>query len=780
MLDVRLVHDLEELAHGVAAVRDFPRESLGDGRCDASCLLARLLRRRRKRRRKPLEEDGPRHVAAHRHVDGIFFQLPGTVPHPVAVLGDDHLGAHVVDGVAEDVGSLGPEHEVVRGTDKGRRELGDQPHDIRGHVDDDHVPRRNSHVDQDVRQAVGLPPDLPVGERLHVHVLPVLLVLADVDHPTLVQKSLRIELVEDRPGGVDLSVFEAADHREAAQIERDRRPHAPRVRVDHVELELLGICEPGAADDAPPEMGLHQRPEDTQLVGDPVVRPLGVAKIDAEVDCPGGVALGRQRPSLLPAVVDSPWKDVLDRLVEERRVFREPAARGNRRSRDRCPESLGIRENDTVQVAVELPGDEALRNTQYALQVGETRGHLLGELELHGTGLILTVKTVLGEGVDEELGQPHGLGRGRSHRGQGFLREEVPLRRGPLQAGKDVPQVAPVGLPEPEVSVDLLRELANLLPEDIGRAAHLLQEGLDPTAVEGTFCLPELRDKVRGVVTRVPLGQAQTNGLFPAHGGGCQTEVPGRGGAHAARKEPGGAVSGDKTDLRLREPNSRRRVGDQEVRSRRQPQGRPGAQAADNADRRDAKTPDFVAHGLLIREKPEHLRPGGGVQEMTHHFGEIRTCREILPPCEDQCANRGVPSHLVDGLQEAGDVGRPRKVPPVRALEPDDRNAVLPDAQLHEARPGPSRGTVVFLRNFPARTAQDLPSGFPHVRVMRCCRWIRSLRGASWTTTASETPTAGISFGAVSVPSTEYQKRFYAHKIPSGPRWIPPNVNVSR
>ena len=31
-LDVRLVHDLEELAHGVAAVRDFPREPLGDGR----------------------------------------------------------------------------------------------------------------------------------------------------------------------------------------------------------------------------------------------------------------------------------------------------------------------------------------------------------------------------------------------------------------------------------------------------------------------------------------------------------------------------------------------------------------------------------------------------------------------------------------------------------------------------------------------------------------------------------------------------------------------------
>ena len=44
--------------------------------------------------------------------------------------------------------------------------------------------------------------------------------------------------------------------------------------------------EPGAADDAPPDLRLHQRPEDAELVGDRAVRPLGVAKIDAEGNGP--------------------------------------------------------------------------------------------------------------------------------------------------------------------------------------------------------------------------------------------------------------------------------------------------------------------------------------------------------------------------------------------------------------------------------------------------------------------------------------------------------------
>jgi hypothetical protein len=42
------------------------------------------------------------------------------------------------------------------------------------------------------------------------------------------------------------------------------------------------------------------------------------------------------------------------------------------------------------------------------------------------------------------------------------------------------------------------------------------------------------------------------------------------------------------------------------------------------------------------------------------------------------------------------------------------------------------------------------------------------------TAAASETPAAGVPLGGVSFPSTGYQKKFYAHKIPPGPKWIPP------
>ena len=57
--------------------------------------------------------------------------------------------------------------------------------------------------------------------------------------------------------------------------------------------------------------------------------------------------------------------------------------------------SPGIRENDPVQMAVEARGDKALRKAEDALQVGETRRHLLGEFELHSAGLVLPVKAVL-------------------------------------------------------------------------------------------------------------------------------------------------------------------------------------------------------------------------------------------------------------------------------------------------------------------------------------------------------------------------------------------------
>ena len=259
-LDVRLVNDRQELAHGIAAVGDLARKALGHGIAEAAGLLAKLFRQRLQSAFKALVEDGLRQVAAKSHVDRIFFQLPGPVPHPVAVLGDDHLGAHVVDDVAEHVGPLGPEQEMVGRPDQGHRHLGDQPPDVGGHVDDDHVPWRDSHVGQHVRQSVDLPLDLAVGVGPHVHVLSVLLVFTDVDHPALVQKALRLDLVEDRPGGVDLSVLEAADHRVTAQVEGDRRPFAPCIRVDHVKLELLRIGQPGATNHAPAQPGLHQRP----------------------------------------------------------------------------------------------------------------------------------------------------------------------------------------------------------------------------------------------------------------------------------------------------------------------------------------------------------------------------------------------------------------------------------------------------------------------------------------------------------------------------------------
>ena len=662
-----LVHDIEELAHGVAVVRDFPREPLGHGRGDVpALLLPQVLRKRRKRRSEAVEEDGPWNVAAQRHVDGFLLELPGPIPHTIAVLGDDHLRAHVVDGVAQDVGALGPEHEMVGRSDKGRRELGDEPLDVRGHVDDDHLPRRHPHVDQDVRQAVGLPPDLAIGVRPHVDVLPVLLVLADVDHPALVQKTLRLELVEDRTGGVDSSVLEAADHREAAQIEGDRRPNAPRVRVDHVELELLRVGEPGAADDAPPDVRLHQRANDAELVGDRAVRPLGVAKIDAEVDGPGGLPRGRQRTALLPAMVLSPGEHVLDRLVEKRRVFREPAARGKRRDRDRRPESPGIREDDPVQMAVERSGNQALRKAEDAFHVGETCRHLLRELELHRAGLALLVKTFLGKGVEEELGHPHRLGRGRSHRGQGFPRKEIPLRRLPFQAGENVPEAAPVGLPEPEVPADLFRKPENLLPEGRLRSPPLLQEGQDPRRIERTLRLPELPDEARGVVSRIPLGKAQANRLLPAHGGGRQTEIFRDGGAHAPRQEPGGAVSGDEADLHLRKLDPRGRVGDQNVRRGGDPKSRPGAKAADQAKGRDAQPPDPVAQVFLICEKAVGQPPGFGVQTVAHPLLEVRARREVFSTCEQQRPDRLLPGNPVHELDPTGDLRDAQDVPSVR------------------------------------------------------------------------------------------------------------------
>ena len=140
----------------------------------------------------------------------------------------------------------------------------------------------------------------------------------------------------------------------------------------------------------------------------------------------GGVVPGCEDPALLPAVVGPPGKHVLDPLAGERCVIRKRASRGPGRGRDRRTKSPGVGQDDAVQVAVELPGNEALRKTQDALQVGKPGGHLLGEFELHAPCLVFRVETLPGEGVDEELGHPDRLGRGRSHRGQGFLRKYVP------------------------------------------------------------------------------------------------------------------------------------------------------------------------------------------------------------------------------------------------------------------------------------------------------------------------------------------------------------------
>ncbi len=270
-LYVCLVKYPEKLGHGIAAVGDLSLEPVGHGGTDVPGLPLQPLRQRAERRLEALREDGLWQIPAQGDVDGILFQLPGTVAYPVAVLGDDEFGAHVVDGIAEHVGSLGPEEKVVGGPHQGHRQLGDQPLDVGGHVDDDHVPRRQPHVDQDVRQAVDLPPDLGIGVGLHVHVLAVLLVFADVYHAAFVDKALFLELVEDRPGGVDPSVLEAADHRVAGKVKGDGWPLAPRVGVDHVELELLGMGQPGATHYAPAHLGLHERPDNAEFVGDPSV-----------------------------------------------------------------------------------------------------------------------------------------------------------------------------------------------------------------------------------------------------------------------------------------------------------------------------------------------------------------------------------------------------------------------------------------------------------------------------------------------------------------------------
>jgi hypothetical protein len=261
------------------------------------------------------------------------------------------------------------------------------------------------------------------------------------------------------------------------------------------------------------------------------------------------------------------------------------------------------------------------------------------------------------------------------------------LCRGPLQAGEDVPQVPPGGLPEAEVPVDLLRKLANPLREDLPRAPPLFQEGEDPALIEGSFRTPELGEEPLDVASRVPLGQTQTDRLLPAHGGCGQTVEPGRRGPHAPREKPGGAVSGDEADLHLREPDPRGRIGNKEVRRRRDAHGGTRAQTAGHADRRDPKTADPVAQHLLVRGKTVRAPTVAGIETPTHPLDEIDARREVLPPREKQGTDRAVPGHPIHELDEEGDVRMPQRVQPIRALEPQDGDAVRPDVQPDPVHP---------------------------------------------------------------------------------------------
>ena len=215
----------------------------------------------------------------------------------------------------------------------------------------------------------------------------------------------------------------------------------------------------------------------------------------------------------------------------------------------------------------------------------------------------------------------------------------------------------------------------------------LFQEGLDPALIEGSFRVPELGKEPLDVASRVPLCQTQTDRLLPAHGGCGQAVEPGRRGPHAPREKPGGAVSGDESDLHFRELDPRGRIGDKEVRRRRDAHGRARAQTAGHADRRDPKTADPVAQYLLVGEKPVRPPAVAGIETLTHPLDEIDARREVLPPREEQGPDRTVPGHPIHELDEAGDVRMPQGVPPIRALETQDGNAVRPDVQLDPVHP---------------------------------------------------------------------------------------------
>jgi len=353
--------------------------------------------------------------------------------------------------------------------------------------------------------------------------------------------------------------------------------------------------------------------------------------------------------------------------------------------------------------------------------VGETGGHLLRKPELHRPGLVLRVETFLREGVDEELGYPHRLGRGRSHRGQGFPREGVSLRGGLLQAGEDIPQVPTIALPEAEMPADLLRKRSNPLRKDFARAPPLFQEGGDPPEIRNALRLPEIVDESPDAAFRVPLGKTQTYRLSSVHGGGGKAVILGCREAHAPRQKPGGPVSGDETDFHLRDLDPRGRIGDHQVRGRGDAQAKTRAKTTNHADGRDAQVPDLVAQCLLVREKPIRQLSGGGIKAIAHHFDVIHARREILPTREDQRPNRVVSGDPVHKLDDAGGVRVPQAVSPVQGLDAQHRNAVFPYFQLHRSHPAlllPHAGFTVA----EARWEGNRGSGSPPVSSLRECQ----------------------------------------------------------
>jgi hypothetical protein len=181
----------------------------------------------------------------------------------------------------------------------------------------------------------------------------------------------------------------------------------------------------------------------------------------------------------------------------------------------------------------------------------------------------------------------------------------------------------------------------------------------------------------------------EANRLHPAHGGSRQTEIFRDGGAHAPRQEPGGAVSGDEADLHLRELDPRGRVGDQKIRRRRDPKGRPGAKTARQAQGRDAQVPDPVAQGFLIREKAVRQSPGFGIQTIAHPLVEVRARRKVISSCEHQRPDRVVPRHPVHELDQTGDLRHTQDVASVRARKTQNADAVSPDLQFDPVHPRP-------------------------------------------------------------------------------------------